>query len=194
MHIGNVLWDDAKSIPLKPIDPTAVEKMTYILNNIRSKKFKHRQDKWHCGTAHCFAGWNYMVEAQKLTSKNLGNNVTSIPKDTLVALLNWPNAENRILEESDHAAFTRGFTIKDWGLLETEADLLFNSESDLGQLTGQVRLFRIGYRYLYTMEAGNSHPTLEWIDISKDDWVSYPIAPTIHGYRYAHRVGDQKPE
>lgn len=89
----------------------AVDLLNRIMDGIKSGTLKHIQDAYHCGTAHCFAGW---VEVFKLLEIGKYNSI-----DT-----EWTSADDDILSGN-----TWDFAKKELGLYDAEACVLFSSYS-----------------------------------------------------------------
>lgn len=50
---------------LSPLPKEITDEIRYILEGIKSGRLEHVQSDFHCGTAHCVAGWYVTLNAQK---------------------------------------------------------------------------------------------------------------------------------
>lgn len=70
---------------LKPLSKKITNEIRWILEGCRDGKLKHNQEAFHCGTAHCIAGWKVTLDASKmidgaLLTADFGEDEGALPK------------------------------------------------------------------------------------------------------------------
>lgn len=108
--------------------------LNYVMDGIKSGDLKHIQDDYHCGTAHCFAGWVEVLDLQEKGYStsfigSLWNGCSS--NSPIICDSTWKYAKGRL------------------GLNENEATVLFHSDSSLELQVELVRLLNQGRRLIY---------------------------------------------
>lgn len=115
-----------------PIKPEAIQQMREILAGIVLGKLRHKQDVWHCGTAHCVAGWNTVLNHKDLYEEQRKKR----PFQTKGA---WRVCTGSSENDGDIAQ-------ADWGLNNIEAQFLFGWAVSLSEQIGLVELLASGQR------------------------------------------------
>lgn len=92
----------------------ALEEMRFIMDGILSGTLNHIQTHFHCGTAHCFAGWKVVLDAKK---KCPSLDIHDVIHDDYLGLVINTDFSNS--EEWSYAQ-------EDWGLTYCESAILFN--------------------------------------------------------------------
>jgi hypothetical protein len=93
----------------------------YILDFKTGAK-EHKQDEWHCGTAHCLAGWKHFDDARKVLEEIDYN-------ESGWGIVGYPN--KGINNTEDYAANV-------WGLDPGEADVLFDGDNTLADIAEKL--------------------------------------------------------
>lgn len=138
----------------KKITSKAIGRMREILSGIILGKLEHDQASWHCGTAHCVAGWNTALfhpalykKAQKAVEKEgearrdsdwrgIRGNAWNICEYTCSQS---PNSRTYRMSDSDLA-------VKDWGLNDLESDYMFAATARLAEQVGLIEFLADGHR------------------------------------------------
>lgn len=113
-------------------------RLNKVLKAIKENPEYHDQSMWHCGTSHCFAGTAQLIARGFPITTYVGEDYDNKKIRRLCSI-----AKIRALN-GDEGGLSYYFASDDaqrWlGLTQDEADLLFNSENDLSDLTDIVRL------------------------------------------------------
>lgn len=130
---------------LSPLPKKVTDEIRHILEGIKSGRLEHVQGEFHCGSAHCVAGWYVVLNAQKLGLVYIPEDETFEPSD--------PEADT----DPDCWDIAR----ENWGLTPAESAILFlwNAALDiqfalLEYLESGQRVWtkHANYMYCYTDE------------------------------------------
>lgn len=97
----------------------------FILEGVKSGELKHNQSAYHCGTAHCIAGWHCVLNSKRL-GLTYNPSIDDFEED-IEGFDPWDTAQ------------------KDWQLTEAESFILFDCNAVL----------EVQFSLLKYLEAGN---------------------------------------
>lgn len=83
----------------------------FILEGVKSGEFKHCQFSYHCGTAHCIAGWHCVLNSKRL-GLTYNPSIDDFEED-IEGFDPWNKAQ------------------EDWGLSDAESFILFDCNATL---------------------------------------------------------------
>lgn len=106
-----------------PISAEAISQLENILTGCRSGRLLHKQSTWHCGSAHCVAGWNTVL-----------NHRAAYDKAVEVAQCDTLDIDDGRLAKED------------WGLNNAEANYCFIGDATFEQQFGLLEFLRAGHR------------------------------------------------
>ncbi len=106
---------------MERLSETIISEIEYILEGCRSGKLQHNQQSYNCSTAHCIAGW-YVVFKHSESKEKLKHDF--VIEDTTP----WVEAQS------------------DWGLSNSEANILFSSEAEFVYQFALLDWFKQGKR------------------------------------------------
>ncbi len=116
---------------MKALDKKIINQIEFILNGIKKGELEHVQREFHCGTAHCIAGWHEYF--QKVSSGY------EYDEDFSEFRLN-----NELLEREWPSAWD--IAKADWELTRNEAYILFDQDSTLEEIFKLFEWLKIGRR------------------------------------------------
>lgn len=122
-----------------------INEIASYLSKFRTGELEHRQEWFHCGTAHCLAGWKAVHDAQKAgldveKDRKRHRRSHQKPRDDWFEL----PVLDRFMEE-----FVGGsewtYAAKVWGLDSHESGLLFAEHLTLDEMIHNLFLIARGY-------------------------------------------------
>lgn len=119
----------------------AINQMRQILVGIVLGRLQHDQTAWHCGSAHCVAGWNTALNHKQLYKEQLKQQLKNRGCADESELDDWVV----YMKESDMGDGL--IAQKDWGLSDYEAGVLFDGDAALGDQIGMIEYLAAGHRY-----------------------------------------------
>lgn len=137
----------------EPLSEKALKEMRFIMDGIKEGRLQHDQGSWHCGSAHCFAGWCEVIAATANESKK---GFFSAPLSKLARVgrgtyMKWIDRLVRKFNPSMYVSMIDGtdgkYAKERWGLNPTEANLLFKGDNTKADLERIVSKFEAGKRY-----------------------------------------------
>lgn len=145
----------------KKVPKSAINEMRRILKIAKlGDSSKYSQKTFHCGTAHCFAGWKIVFDYKKANKIPRATQIIfTLPlqssmvefcetkllkkfdKDTLAALSVWLRYQ---FGRTMYIQYVYAMT--SWGLSHEEADLLFNPNATVRTIEEAIDKLASGYR------------------------------------------------
>lgn len=153
-----------KALGLKDGLPNdVIDEMQYILDRIEDGTFKHDQENWHCGTAHCFFGWKQMLDLQKVEGFKCPERikVESGDDERLGILFQVRNVSRGAV---------RNYVQRAWGLMAKEASYLANGMRRFEELQVAVTLLR---EQRFGTYRGFEQAVLERLRRNQSTWHSF---------------------
>lgn len=114
------------------------ELINTILRGIATGELDHNQSEYHCGTAHCIAGWVEVIKA-----KELGYSYTWFKE---VEQPCFTKGDEELYEISPLMETTWQFAQRVLGLTPQEAAILFNVMSSFNQMCALLKILNSGRR------------------------------------------------
>lgn len=134
MGVNDYTW-----VKENPLSEKALKEMRYIMDGILSGRMEHKQNEWHCGTAHCFAGWGEL----------LGKKADCQRKSIFGVALNVPKGIDPFrvtLEICGLNQDPQEYCMERWGITYSEASMLFAAENTKATLNAMIKRFEKGFR------------------------------------------------
>jgi hypothetical protein len=126
---------------MEKIRRKAINQMSEILAGIVQGRLKHDQSVWHCGTAHCVAGWNTALNHKRLYRKQVKMQLEAEGLENEHELGAW--------DASTPDGLSDGCLAKeDWDLSSREANYMFDGDASLDEQIGLIEFLRAGHRWL----------------------------------------------
>lgn len=116
---------------MKPLPKNVTGEIRSILEGCRDGRLKHNQRVFHCGTAHCIAGWKQALDFAKAC------NVKNIARVKFAYETDTPVGKYAACFEKWSTVGASTYAQEQWGLTYTEARILFNG---LASFPGQFAL------------------------------------------------------
>lgn len=143
---------------LDVISPEAIADMIRIFEGLCSGSLKHIQPMFHCGTAHCFAGWKEVLDALNAFSLLFLTKSEGYPAFEKWGALEWENhldtyapeifSDCLFNEDVEIHKFNRPwhYAKRKWGLTKLESNTLFHHYATLEHQGIVLGLLARGYR------------------------------------------------
>lgn len=166
---------------LRPLPKKSIAALNRIVKGIESGKYLHKQSQWHCGSAHCIAGWHYVLAAERIARKLAKSTTYEFVQTHNLSTVTFE--DSRLLQKelareakSDSDVVTAGtYTVDTLGLSEQESLALFHGDNTLEDIKNVIQNFSQGLRYIGKLDA----PIEQYITYT-DTWVNV----TSMSYRY----------
>lgn len=112
---------------MKPLPKRITNEIREILEGCQSGRLEHEQEIYHCGTAHCIAGWKAVLDYSK------AKNNKSIIKADFDANSSFDCKITNFINQKQGVFFEDAYAQVVWKLTDKEAEILFDSEATFEQ-------------------------------------------------------------
>jgi len=135
---------------MERISENTTKELRYILEGIRDGRLQHKQESYHCGTAHCVAGWKEVLDVCKIETKKSffkvpQRAIRDMSKDIDTLEEKVEDLEGKLGISYIDTPF--GYATKVWGLTKQEAYKLFSAEAKLKNQFKVLEKLEAGYRH-----------------------------------------------
>ena len=127
---------------MKKLPKKITNEIRKILEGCRDGELKHKQSEYHCGTAHCIAGWKAAFDYAKVN------------KDKSILTANFDREVERYDEigrfmNAKHSTYFEDiYAQKQWRLTDTEANALFEMRATFDEQFALLEKLENGLRVI----------------------------------------------